>query len=148
MTCSAPNSLERHPPGGLGPSRVIHLSEKHPRFCLESMFELRKHEELLVLSMFSTLLTMSMCYFVRGKLEPSPETMSNPICVYSQFTRVVFWFQMECSDIQLTKLSKFSCDVVLLVGAQRIPAHRLVLASCSGYFRAMFTSGMAEAKQR
>ncbi|KFD50567.1 hypothetical protein M513_08516, partial [Trichuris suis] len=39
------------------------------------------------------------------------------------------------------------CDVVILVGTKRIYAHRVVLGACSPYFRAMFTTEMAESRQ-
>jgi hypothetical protein len=39
------------------------------------------------------------------------------------------------------------CDIVLSVGNIEIHAHRLVLASCSPYFYAMFTNNLAESKQ-
>ena len=39
------------------------------------------------------------------------------------------------------------CDVVLVVGAKRIPAHRIVLSSASDYFAAMFTNDVKEATQ-
>eukprot|EP00058_Branchiostoma_floridae_P004247 XP_002589735.1 hypothetical protein BRAFLDRAFT_97786 [Branchiostoma floridae] len=39
-------------------------------------------------------------------------------------------------------------DVVLEVGGRRFPCHRLVLSAASPYFRAMFTSDMAESRQK
>jgi kelch-like protein 1/4/5 len=46
----------------------------------------------------------------------------------------------------------FLCDVVFICGhgqiKQRISAHRLVVATLSDYFRAMFESNMLETKQR
>eukprot|EP00058_Branchiostoma_floridae_P007082 XP_002592570.1 hypothetical protein BRAFLDRAFT_118908 [Branchiostoma floridae] len=39
-------------------------------------------------------------------------------------------------------------DVVLEVEGRRFPCHRLVLSAASPYFRAMFTSGMAESRQK
>ena len=40
---------------------------------------------------------------------------------------------------QLRKLNAL-CDVELVVDYERFPAHRVLLASCSDYFRAMFTN--------
>lgn len=47
-------------------------------------------------------------------------------------------------SMDLMRQQGLLCDVVLKVGEKVIPAHRLVLASCSPYFHAMFTNEMAE----
>ncbi|XP_056130977.1 kelch-like protein 3 isoform X2 [Lampris incognitus] len=41
---------------------------------------------------------------------------------------------------------KMLCDVQLVAGSIAVPAHRVVLASCSPYFCAMFTGDMSESK--
>ena len=43
--------------------------------------------------------------------------------------------------------NKELCDVILQVGPQEICAHKVVLASFSPYFHAMFTSDLAESRQ-
>lgn len=43
--------------------------------------------------------------------------------------------------------NKELCDVVLLVDGREIYTHRVVLAACSAYFRAMFTGELAESRQ-
>ena len=39
------------------------------------------------------------------------------------------------------------CDVVIKAGSKTLFAHRVILAACSPYFRAMFTGEMAESRQ-
>lgn len=42
---------------------------------------------------------------------------------------------------------KLLTDVVLLVEEKEFPCHKMVLATCSSYFRAMFMGGLSESKQ-
>lgn len=39
------------------------------------------------------------------------------------------------------------CDIVLAVGDQEFPAHKVILAACSPYFNAMFSNHHAESRQ-
>ncbi|XP_074646998.1 kelch-like protein 9 [Tubulanus polymorphus] len=43
---------------------------------------------------------------------------------------------------------KTLCDVTLIAEGQRFDVHKVILVSCSDYFRSMFTSGMKESHQR
>ena len=49
-------------------------------------------------------------------------------------------------SINTLRKNKKLCDVVLVVDKKEFHAHRIVLAACSDYFCAMFTSDMAESQ--
>ena len=44
--------------------------------------------------------------------------------------------------------SRVLCDIRVNISGHVIDAHRIILAACSEYFRAMFTNGMIEASQQ
>uniref|UniRef100_A0A674ANT9 Kelch repeat and BTB (POZ) domain containing 2 n=1 Tax=Salmo trutta TaxID=8032 RepID=A0A674ANT9_SALTR len=50
-------------------------------------------------------------------------------------------------QLKLFYEQKLLTDVVLLVEDNEFPCHKMVLATCSSYFRAMFMSGLSESKQ-
>ncbi|CAF4438855.1 unnamed protein product, partial [Rotaria sp. Silwood2] len=50
-------------------------------------------------------------------------------------------------NLNLLRKQKELCDVILIVGQNKIPAHRAVLSACSSYFKAMFTGELAESRQ-
>lgn len=52
----------------------------------------------------------------------------------------------QCIFICLYNRQKLLCDVTLVADSMEIPAHKMILASCSPYFYAMFTS-FEESKQ-
>ena len=54
--------------------------------------------------------------------------------------------QLSQSLYELRK-SNHLCDVVVHVGGRAFHAHRAVLAACSSYYLAMFTSGFKESTQ-
>lgn len=45
------------------------------------------------------------------------------------------------------RLQNILCDVVIKTGSVEFPAHKIVLASCSAYFYAMFAGELSESKQ-
>ena len=57
-------------------------------------------------------------------------------------------FSRAFVEMNSLRRSEQLCDVVLEVEGEEVPAHRVVLASLSAYFKAMFTGEMAESKHR
>ena len=49
--------------------------------------------------------------------------------------------------LEALRRCKELCDVVIKAGSKTMFAHRVILAACSPYFRAMFTGEMAESRQ-
>merc|ERR1712141_659880 len=51
------------------------------------------------------------------------------------------------NELNLIRKRQELCDVVLNVGNRKVYAHKVILAACSPYFRAMFTGELAESRQ-
>ncbi|KAK7099633.1 kelch-like ECH-associated protein 1 [Littorina saxatilis] len=79
----------------------------------------------------------SACY------RPKPMMTSKPTDGSMQFT--ITKHPKEALEVMhALRRAKKLCDVSLVVGSETLMAHKLVLASASPYFRAMFTGGMRE----
>jgi kelch-like protein 20 len=51
------------------------------------------------------------------------------------------------TELNLIRKLHDLCDVVITVGNRKIFAHKVILAACSPYFRAMFTGALSESSQ-
>jgi kelch-like protein 20 len=51
------------------------------------------------------------------------------------------------TELNLIRKHHELCDVVITVGSRKIFAHKVILAACSPYFRAMFTGALSESSQ-
>lgn len=49
-------------------------------------------------------------------------------------------FKLILEQLNDLRQSSSSCDITLIAAEKRIPAHKLVLACCSHYFKVMFTN--------
>ena len=79
----------------------------------------------------------SACY------RPKPMMTQKPADGSMQFT--IMKHPKEALEVmQALRRARKLCDVTLVVGSESLQAHKLVLASASPYFRAMFTGGMRE----
>ncbi|CAF0862241.1 unnamed protein product [Didymodactylos carnosus] len=54
--------------------------------------------------------------------------------------------KLVLANLNTLRKQKELCDVLLIIGQSKIPAHRAVLSACSPYFKAMFTSELAESR--
>ena len=57
-------------------------------------------------------------------------------------------FSRSFAELNSLRNCEKLCDVVLIVEGERVPAHRVILASSSPYFYAMFTGEMAESRKK
>ena len=57
-------------------------------------------------------------------------------------------FSSAFEEMNNLRMCRQLCDVILEIDGEHVPAHRVVLASLSAYFKAMFTGEMAESKQK
>ena len=55
--------------------------------------------------------------------------------------------QMVLSRVNALRHNRKLCDVILIAGDMEIFGHRAVLAACSSYFEAMFSTGMLESRE-
>ncbi|XP_019470444.1 kelch-like protein 5 isoform X3 [Meleagris gallopavo] len=68
-------------------------------------------------------------------------------CTSDEFFQALNHAEQSFKKMENYLRHKQLCDVVLVAGDRRIPAHRLVLSSVSDYFAAMFTNDVREARQ-
>ncbi|NWS99337.1 KLHL1 protein, partial [Mionectes macconnelli] len=68
-------------------------------------------------------------------------------CSSEEFYQAVHHAEQTFRKMESYLKQQQLCDVILIAGDRKIPAHRLVLSSVSDYFAAMFTSDVCEAKQ-
>ncbi|XP_013381351.1 kelch-like protein 24 [Lingula anatina] len=71
--------------------------------------------------------------------------MDTSILQYKEIIDPSFAYQLTNGIHRLKKKAVF-CDVTIDVAGQKFPCHKVVLASISNYFEAMFTNPMAESK--
>ncbi|KAL2079174.1 hypothetical protein ACEWY4_024918 [Coilia grayii] len=55
--------------------------------------------------------------------------------------------EITLQDLRELWVEKVGCDIILQADRRTFHTHRVILAACSDYFRAMFTNGLKETKQ-
>ena len=82
-------------------------------------------------------------YFKKSNMSEEVVEEKPPIPPYRNGEHCVKAFQTMNS----LRLQNILCDVIIRTGGIEFPAHKVVLASCSAYFFAMFTGELSESKQ-
>ncbi|NXD36169.1 KLHL1 protein, partial [Copsychus sechellarum] len=82
-----------------------------------------------------------------GASHPLPPHCDMDSCSSEEFYQAVHHAEQTFRKMESYLKQQQLCDVILIAGDRKIPAHRLVLSSVSDYFAAMFTSDVCEAKQ-
>ncbi|NXW17577.1 KLHL1 protein, partial [Circaetus pectoralis] len=86
-------------------------------------------------------------YRLSGASHPLPPHCDMDSCSSEEFYQAVHHAEQTFRKMESYLKQQQLCDVILIAGNRKIPAHRLVLSSVSDYFAAMFTSDVCEAKQ-
>ncbi|KAM5146858.1 kelch-like protein 4 [Mantella aurantiaca] len=78
---------------------------------------------------------------------PSPSPNRMPTGASDEFFQCLNHAEQTFRKMESYLQQKQLCDVLLIAGDYKIPAHRLVLSAVSDYFSAMFTNDVREAKE-
>ncbi|XP_028656901.1 kelch-like protein 1 [Erpetoichthys calabaricus] len=77
---------------------------------------------------------------------PTPQSDMDASCT-EEFYQAAHHAEQTFQKMENYLKQQQLCDVLLIAGNRKIPAHRIVLSAVSDYFAAMFTSDVCEAKQ-
>uniref|UniRef100_T1IKY9 Kelch-like protein diablo n=1 Tax=Strigamia maritima TaxID=126957 RepID=T1IKY9_STRMM len=72
---------------------------------------------------------------------------SSPTIISDECFRSINHAECSLRKMEAYLIKRQLCDVTLVAGSRRIPAHRLVLSAACDYFAAMFTNDVREATQ-
>uniref|UniRef100_A0A663FB43 Kelch like family member 1 n=1 Tax=Aquila chrysaetos chrysaetos TaxID=223781 RepID=A0A663FB43_AQUCH len=78
-------------------------------------------------------------YRLSGASHPLPPHCDMDSCSSEEFYQAVHHAEQTFRKMETYLKQQQLCDVILIAGNRKIPAHRLVLSSVSDYFAAMFT---------
>lgn len=56
--------------------------------------------------------------------------------------------EQACAILNDLRKAGQLCDAIIIVDGQEFPVHKAIMASCSSFFRALFTNSMRETRQK